>query len=121
MTASIQIQCAGAKVDGQYVLPEMVRVPCDCPKWGFYKKPVPICPECHGLGWTPATNGWAWWRAVDAADITVGELNIDQIITVWQDAWGPEESDPETAFFQVLYRALEAIDAVFLEVADASN
>ncbi len=72
--------------------------------------PAP-CHVCHGLGYTPATDGWVWWEALSARSITTEAIAE----TVWA-------KNPKEAFFQALHADLVARGARFpTEVGDAGN
>ena len=128
---------AGAKdVEGNYIFPTEVRVPCELMLkqikkarklveassgvWDEQQWITKIHKDtwcCQGRGWLAATDGWIWWRAVNA----IGKYMILITGNQFMAATTPNkdtsvyDDDPETAFFTALTRAVEQIPDVVLE------
>lgn len=150
MTANLPFKCAGATVPCTcpycikhpgtprhqlvFVLPDEVRVlclaqthnPCEIDRGGSSYE-IEVLTNCHGLGWTPATNGWE--EAAVAAGAIVVLSGWDLMNKQW---WASVEFPrsvvqrvhgkvPSSVRITALYRALEAMGATFPEVEDASH
>ncbi len=119
-----------------YVLGDEVRVLCcENPK---HEKWADLsfrdCPYCHGLGWTPATDGWEDAILALKWDMTVTTCWPDGPAQPWQyEIWihppGDLAQGEDTviapsfrqALFAALHAALESMGATFPAVEDASN
>ena len=120
-------ECTICRSTGRvYLFPDDVRLICQrltC-KMGCECCQVSLtCLACPGRGWTPATDGWVWWRAA--------RMLFDRLIfsydyggwftfSTWTvdegfgDISEAKDDDPETAFFAALVRAVEAMPDVQL-------
>ena len=72
------------------------------------------CSFCKGKRWIAATDGWVWWRAVEAVKELCWAGQLTKFIESWKDQWLLVDGDPEAAFFAALTRALEAMPGVQL-------
>ena len=129
---NLPLACASATIDGEYVLPDEVRVPClKCRIWTGGLLGKDGCVYCHGLGWTASTDGWVWWRALRddgwSNALSLGS-GVFEAVTVKPESpiydddsyLNAHNEDPEAAFFTALHAALQAMGST-MEVEDASH
>jgi len=109
------VNLARVMVSGVYFFPESVRVPCPSQTHSPCIKEVEAYPvsvfeyvlieDCQGRGWTPATDGWVWWQAVESAYSGAGRLQ--RFIADWKKQWLLVSGDPMVAFFATLEKIVE--------------
>lgn len=121
------IPCDCCDVDGRrYFFPETVRVPVIVHCHPLNRREL-ICDleveDCSGHvnGWTAATDGWVWWQAARTVGIHIrfdNGPNGNDYYQAQNDppvGWRHQSTDPETAFFAALTRAVEAYPGIVLE------
>jgi len=118
-------ECLGKENCRVFGLPDVVRERCVNLKRlpGFHNE----CTECFE-GWTPATDGWVWWRAIKDIGWYVDLSRLvhdDESMSSFDCEIGPlrreslgNNDDPELAFFTALHQALESMGATFPEESD---
>ena len=112
-------ECPICNGTGQvYLLPDTVRVPCramihDGQRCENTYENTKGCQLCHGLGWTPTTDGWKWWQVAGQYIFRSKEEKI-AFLCDFYNAW-MAQADLEEYLFIVLHRAMEAMGTVFPE------
>jgi len=136
---------AGGRAGRAYVFPDDtgVRVPCPSAMHSYSTFLSAACSYCQQRGWIASRNGWVWWRAIEQLGTITDPKYPDSLSYTFtlslevsagskfyaESGWGhpmtyyfmheQDSDDPEAAFFAALTRAVVAMGATLLEVADA--